>query len=44
VPIQAQVEHDTGLTGVELTTVRADLHRLAARLRERPAVGQTQQV
>jgi MarR family transcriptional regulator, organic hydroperoxide resistance regulator len=37
--VQAQVEHDTGLTGGELATMRADLRRLAARLRERPAVG-----
>ncbi len=42
--LQAQVEQDTGLTGGELATMRADLHRLAARLRERPAVGRTQPV
>ena len=42
--IQAQVEHDTGLTGEELATMRADLHRLATRLREGPAVDQTEEV
>jgi hypothetical protein len=42
--IQAQVEHDTGLTGGELATMRTDLHRVAARLRERPSVGQTQRI
>lgn len=36
--VQAEVELATGLSGPELATMRADLHRLAARLRDRPAV------
>lgn len=41
--VQAQVERSTGLSGRELATMRADLHRLAARLRDRPLVSHTQQ-
>ncbi|MDN5860004.1 MAG: MarR family transcriptional regulator [Pseudonocardia sp.] len=36
--VQAAVEQRSGLSGGELATMRADLHRLAARLREDPAV------
>ncbi len=40
--VQAEVECATGLAGVELATLRAELHEVAARLRERPSeVGAT---
>jgi len=41
--IQAEVEVSTGLSGEELATMRADLHRLAARLRDRSAMSHAHQ-
>lgn len=36
--VQCDVEDSTGLSADELATMRADLHRMAGRLREHPAV------
>ncbi|MGD9531269.1 MarR family winged helix-turn-helix transcriptional regulator [Pseudonocardia sp.] len=41
--VQVEVERHTGLSGRELAAMRADLHRLAARLRSRPLVGHAQE-
>ncbi len=42
--VQADVELSTGLSGEELATMRTDLHRVAARLRDRPRATLTRQV
>lgn len=41
--VQAEVERSTGLSTEDLATLRADLHRLAVRLRDRPRVGRTRE-